>query len=142
MNHTPYNKMFGFIPEAIINTYLHQPTRAGWYIALATIVSLGKPFIDYIVNGIVESLLKEEDDFDEEDVMGFTEDLIIEFAKDPNYMMEFIDDYSEKTGNSLEFDQKMADDIAAKEKSEEVKETYTRDSKGRLRDSKGHFVKE
>ena len=134
--------MFGFIPEEIINSYFHQPTQAGWYIALATVVSLGKPFIDYIVNGIVESLLKEEEDFDEEDVMGFAEDLIIEFAKDPNYMMEFIDDYSEKTGNSLEFDQKTAEDIAAKEKSEEVKENYTRDSKGRLHDSNGHFVKE
>ena len=71
--------------------------------------------------------------------MGFAEDLIIEFAKDPKYMMEFIDNYSEKTGNSLE---KALEDLNTKEKSEEVKETYTRDAKGRLRDSKGHFVKE
>ena len=139
MDRTTYNRMFGFIPEAFIDAFFRQPTKAGWFITLTTIVSLGKPFIDYIVNGIVESLLKEDDNFDEEDVMGFAEDLIIEFAKDPKYMMEFIDNYSQKTGNSLE---KALEDLNAKEKSEEVKETYTRDAKGRLRDSKGHFVKE
>ena len=139
MDRTPYNRMFGFIPEAFIDAYFRQPTQAGWYIALTTIVSLGKPFIDYIVNGIVESLLKEDDNFDKEDVMGFAEDLIIEFAKDPKYMMEFIDNYSQKTGNSLE---PVRTELAGKEKSEEVKETYTRDAKGRLHDSNGHFVKE
>ena len=58
-------------------------------------------------------------------------------------------DYVEKTGNPLDLNWDKLGDLAKSvkeekesEPAEEEKPTYTRDSKGRLRDSKGHFVKE
>ena len=60
--------------------------------------------------------------------------------------MEYVNDYVEETGNTLELNWDKLGDLAKSVKesntSEEEKPAYTRDSKGRLRDSKGHFVKE
>lgn len=154
MNRTPYHKIYGFMPKSVIEhmsnndktkmiteAIFRPATPAGCVIMTATVFALGKDFIDYIINGIVNSLVDEVGNFTEEDVMSDVKDIFDEFAKDPNYMMEFITDYADVTGNDLGFDPKWLNEFVTPPE-EKKEETYTRDAKGRLRNSKGHFVKE
>lgn len=161
MKRNRYHEIYGFMPKSIVShlsTYdkttliglslARETTPAGHFMALATITALGEPFINYMVDSLAEALAEEGGIYTRDDITSIIKDEITGFVADPNTLMEYINDYAEKTGNPLELNWEKLGDLSKsiKEKdpktAEEEKPTYTRDSKGRLRDSKGHFVKE
>lgn len=159
MKRNRYHEIYGFMPKSIVShlsvydkttliglSLSRETTPAGNFMMLATITALGEPFINYLVDNLTEAVLAEGGTLTRDEITDIIKDEIAGFAADPNTLMEYINDYVEKTGNPLELNwDKLGDPAKSVKESkptEEEKPTYTRDSKGRLRDSKGHFVKE
>lgn len=162
MNRNHYHEIYGFMPKSIVShlsvadkttliglSMARETTPAGHFMMLATITALGEPFINYMVDSLAEALAAEGGIYTRDEIASLIKDELTGFAADPNTLMEYINEYVENTGNPLELNWDKLGDLAKsiKEKepkvvTDEEKETYTRDSKGRLRDSKGHFVKE
>ena len=159
-----YHEIYGFLPADVVNQipvrerqklfleWLDKgPTQSGWFIVNVVVSALGEPFAEYMFNCILESIVNAEQEVSKETVQECLEDLLTHFATDVNTLHQFIDNYLEETGNELKFDfsipgqtanqdQDMSDQDQDMENP--VKDEYYRDAKGRLRDSKGHFVKD
>lgn len=148
-----YHEIYGFLPEDVINQIdprdrqklffewlQKRPSLSGWFIVTAVVKALGEPFADYLFKIVGESLSLNEQDVTKETVRVCMEDLMTNFATDVNTLHQFIDNYLEETGNDLPFDFSLTGQEDSD--SDEEKNEVHRDSKGRLRDAKGHFVKE
>ena len=162
MNRNHYHEIYGFMPKSIVShlsvydkttliglALTRETTPAGNFMMLATITALGEPFINYMVDSLTEAIIAEGGTLTRDEITNIIKDEITGFAADPNTLMEYVNDYVEETGNPLELNWDKLDYLSKSIKeeneskpAEEEKPTYTRDSKGRLRDSKGHFVKE
>lgn len=152
-----YHEIYGFLPADVINQIPVQerqklflewlakgPTQSGWFIVNVVVSALGEPFAEYMFNCVLESIINSEQEVSKETVQVCLEDLLTHFATDVNTLHQFIDNYLEETGNELKFDFSIPGQTEDQDQDEEepVKDEYYRDAKGRLRDSKGHFVKD
>ena len=147
MSRIVYHDIYGFMPNSVIS-HLSQadkmvllveyatrkPTAAGEFIATVVTLALGDKFIKFITEKAVEALKSDDKPFTEEEVQDLVKGMFEQFAIDSNTLQEFITSYVDETGENLD------EKIQPKENMQQT-EVY-RDSKGRLRDAKGHFIKE
>lgn len=147
MSRIIYHDIYGFMPNSVISHLSHEdkmvllagyvsrkPTAAGEFIATVVTLALGEKFIKFVTEKAVEALKSEDKPFTEEEVQDLVKGLFEQFATDSNTLQEFITQYVKETGEVLD------EKIHPKENMQQT-EVY-RDSKGRLRDAKGHFIKE
>lgn len=138
MKRREYHEIYGFLPDDIINKIsevdhcrlfveyvLRKPTSTGWFIARTVVAALGDKFIDYMLQGIIESL--------QEDDIPITKDVLVDnlatmmerFASDSNSMAEYVRIYREEVLGISD------DDFSEEEEN----------SRKPKRDAKGRFVK-
>ena len=149
--HKHYHELYGWLPKHIVDNlspadknYLflewlcRKPTKTGWFIAQVVVSNLGEPFAEYMFNCATEAIQHSGEELTKETLIGYITDLMEAFATDTNILYEFVETYRQETNTVLNFEFPINDEPVDKQEKSE----FTRDSKGRLRDSKGHFVKE
>ena len=154
-----YHELYGFLPKEIVDRLttaekmlciaefaFREPTPAGRLIVTAVIMIMGDKFIKYLTDGAEEALKHNGKPFTEEDVKILVKEMMDHFSADPNSMLEVLDEYAD--ANDVDLEKLIQDTISGQEvireeknEEESADSEYHLDANGRLRDSKGHFVK-
>ena len=98
-----YNEVYGWMPQEVINHLsetdkhkmflnwvLRKPSEAGWIIVESTLSSLGNPFIEWMLKGVMESLELDGTPVTKENLTEGLSALMSGFALDANCLMEYV----------------------------------------------------
>lgn len=133
-----YHELYGWMPRDIaekipevdrkrmfIDFVLREPTNAGRYIVVATLTSLGVDFFNYLCEQIAEGMISEGENPTFDSVVESLKDLFVQFATDPNLMMEYIEEYDPDIEYNFNEESNICGDVTKEQLKDLEKAGYT-----------------